>query len=69
MSDNQNGVLDCLILGGGPAGMSCALYCARGGLKTAVLDTSMFGGAPVNYFEIENYLGFSRVSGQELASS
>ena len=58
---------DAIIIGGGPAGMSAGIYAARGNLKTAVLDASMFGGQPVNYGEIENYPGFSLIGGFELA--
>ena len=57
---------DCIILGGGPAGLSASLYCARAGLKTAIIDTNAIGGAPANYCEIENYLGFNKIQGFEL---
>ena len=57
---------DCIILGAGPAGLSSALYCTRSGLKTALIDISAIGGAPVNYCEIENYLGFNKIQGFEL---
>lgn len=63
MSEN---IFDCIILGGGPAGLSSALYCARANLKTAIVDISAIGGAPVNYCEIENYLGFNKIQGFEL---
>lgn len=59
---------DCLILGGGPAGLSAGIYCARGALKTAVIDTSMMGGTPTNYLEIENYPGFADITGFDLAT-
>ena len=59
-------VFDCLILGGGPAGMSGALYCSRAGLNCAIVDSSALGGAPANYCEIENYLGFNRIEGAQL---
>ena len=62
----KNNVFDCLILGGGPAGMSGALYCSRAGLNCAIVDSSALGGAPANYCEIENYLGFNRIEGAEL---
>ena len=42
---------DILILGGGPAGMSAGVYAARGAVKTAIVDISMFGGQPSNYLE------------------
>ncbi len=59
-------IFDCIILGGGPAGLSSALYCARAGLNCAIIDTSAIGGTPVNYCEIENYLGFDKIKGFEL---
>ena len=62
----ENNIFDCLILGGGPAGMSGALYCSRAGLNCAIVDSSALGGAPSNYCEIENYLGFNRIDGAEL---
>lgn len=57
---------DVIILGSGPAGFSAAIYAARGNVKTAILDISMFGGQPSNYLELENYPGFSLVGGYDL---
>ncbi len=57
---------DVIILGSGPAGFSAAIYAARGNIKTAILDISMFGGQPSNYLELENYPGFSLIGGFEL---
>ncbi len=62
----SNKIFDCIILGGGPAGLSSALYCARGNLDCAIIDISSIGGTPVNYCEIENYLGFDKIKGFEL---
>lgn len=59
-------IFDCIILGGGPAGLSAALYCARANLDCAIVDVSSIGGTPVNYCEIENYLGFNKIQGFEL---
>lgn len=58
---------DCLVMGGGPAGLCAALYAKRGNLNTAIIDLSSLGGQPVNYLEIENYLGFPVIEGWELA--
>ncbi len=58
---------DILILGGGPAGMSAGVYAARGAVKTAIVDISMFGGQPSNYLEIENYIGFPIIGGYDLS--
>ncbi len=60
-------IFDTIILGGGPAGMSAGIYCARGNVNCAIVDTTMLGGAPVNYLEIENYPGFSMIEGWELS--
>jgi thioredoxin reductase (NADPH) len=49
---------DTIILGGGPAGMSAAIYASRGAVSTAIIDTSMLGGQPSNYLELENYPGY-----------
>ena len=59
-------VFDCIILGGGPAGLSASLYAYRSGLKTAIVDISAIGGTPINYCEIDNYLGFNKIQGFEL---
>lgn len=57
---------DTVILGGGPAGFSAGMYCARGAVSTAIIDVSMLGGQPSNYLELENYPGFSSIGGFEL---
>ncbi len=57
---------DTIILGGGPAGLSAGIYLARSNAKTAIIETSMIGGQPSNYLEIENYPGFSSIGGYEL---
>lgn len=62
----KNYGFDTLILGGGPAGLSAAIYAARGACTTAIVDTSMLGGQPTNYLELENYPGFGLVDGFDL---
>lgn len=57
---------DTVILGGGPAGLSAAIYASRGAVSTALIDVSMFGGQPSNYLELENYPGFPIVGGYDL---
>ncbi len=57
---------DTIILGGGPAGLSAAIYAARGAVSTAIIDKNMFGGQPSNYLELENYPGFQIVGGYDL---
>ena len=62
----KNYLFDTLILGGGPAGLSAAIYAARGASSTAIIDTSMLGGQPTNYLELENYPGFGIIDGFDL---
>lgn len=62
----KNYLFDTVILGGGPAGLSAAIYAARGACSTAIVDTSMLGGQPTNYLELENYPGFGLVDGFDL---
>lgn len=57
---------DTIILGGGPAGLSAAIYAARGAVSTAIVDINMLGGQPSNYLELENYPGFQVVGGFDL---
>ncbi len=59
---------DLIIIGGGPAGLSAALYGASEGLDTQALDAIAFGGQASTSSRIENYLGFpTGISGGELA--
>jgi alkyl hydroperoxide reductase subunit F len=56
---------EVIILGGGPAGMTAGVYCARKRLKTLVI-TPEFGGQAMWSAAIENYLGYQYVTGPEL---
>lgn len=64
--DKKTYEFDTVILGGGPAGLSAAIYSARGACSTAIIDKSMLGGQPTNYLELENYPGFGLVDGYDL---
>ncbi|NLI93981.1 MAG: thioredoxin-disulfide reductase [Peptococcaceae bacterium] len=61
---------DLIIIGGGPAGLTAALYAARGGLKTVVLESMMPGGQAASTEKIDNFPGFPEgVSGFDLMNS
>ena len=58
---------DVIIIGGGPGGYSAALYCARAGLNTVVLEKLSAGGQMALTSQIDNYPGFEEgIDGFEL---
>ena len=57
---------DCIIIGGGPAGLAAALYTARDRFKTLILEKFMPGGQIINTEQIENYPGFESIDGPGL---
>jgi len=56
MGGNEK-LYDILILGGGPAGLSAAIYAGRAGLSALVIERGAFGGAIFQTAEIANYPG------------
>ena len=58
---------DVVIVGAGPAGMCAALYAGRSMLKAVVLERGLPGGELLNTELVEDYPGFERVLGHELA--
>jgi thioredoxin reductase (NADPH) len=59
---------ELIIIGGGPAGMTAAIYGARYGLKTLLLESKVLGGAQATSPGIENYPGYTFVVGLDLAN-
>ena len=55
---NNNRVYDMLVVGGGPGGYTAALYAARAGLDTVVLEKLSAGGQMALTEQIDNYPGF-----------
>ena len=63
-------VYDVIIIGGGPAGLSAAIYTARSGLKTAIFEGMTVGGQLNTIVTLENYPGFPEgISGLKLTDS
>ncbi len=60
---------DLIVVGAGPAGLTAALYAAREGIDTLVIERAAFGGQAAATMHLDNVPGFvDGVSGQELAS-
>ncbi len=65
----QERVYDTIIIGGGPAGLAAAIYCARSKIYTLVIDKNPLAGALNLAGRIENYPGIPEVlAGSELLS-
>ena len=57
---------DVVIVGGGPAGLTAGIYCARARLRAILLEGSTLGGQVVTTDNIENYPGLMNISGVKL---
>lgn len=58
---------DLIIIGAGAAGLAAGIYGARSGLKTLILEEKIVGGTTLDAPLVENYPGFTRIGGAELA--
>lgn len=56
---------DITVVGGGPAGLTAALYGQRNGKTTLTIEKSVFGGQIANSPKVENIPGFNSISGDE----
>ena len=66
MQNNYENIYDMIIIGGGPAGLSAAIYMSRAKYKTLVIEKEKFGGQITITSEIVNYPGVFKTSGTAL---
>lgn len=59
--------VDVLVVGAGPGGLTAAQYASRANLNTVIIEQGMPGGEVNNTADVENYPGFEKVSGPDLA--
>ena len=62
-------MVDVIVVGGGPAGMTAALYALRNGKSVLVLEKAGFGGQITHSPKVENWPGTARMSGNEYADA
>lgn len=60
---------DIIIVGAGPAGLTAAIYACRASKKVLVLEAVSYGGQIINTLDIENYPGFSHISGFDFSTN
>lgn len=58
---------DVIIIGGGPAGLSAAIYALRASMRTVLIEKASAGGQMTLTDEVENYPGFKNINGNDLS--
>src|SRR5699024_1534959 len=66
MSEDQ--ILDVIIVGAGPAGMTAAVYASRANLDTMMIEKGIPGGQMANTEDVENYPGYEHILGPDLSN-
>lgn len=62
-------MVDVIVVGGGPAGMTAALYCLRNGKSVLILEKHGFGGQITYSPKVENWPGTAQMSGNAFADA
>lgn len=60
-------MFDVIVVGGGPAGMTAALYAKRAGKSVLIIESNSFGGQIANAPKVENYMSIAEIAGSDLA--
>ena len=60
---------DIVIIGGGPAGLSCGIYAKRAGFNVLIIEKAFFGGQMTTTFTIQNYPGVKDIGGYDLSQN
>ena len=71
MTETENTIMeaDVIVIGAGPGGMTAALYASRANLKTILIEKGAPGGELINTADVENYPGYTKIAGPDLAQN